>query len=88
MIPLREFNYVLNNQQFWDSIRLQYGWPIPGLSVSCSCGESKKGGCVTLRHNKVRDITATLLSDVCKDVELEPSLFIIKWRGTNNEENS
>ena len=33
----------------------------------------KKGGFVTLRHKKVRDITATLLSNVCKDVELEPS---------------
>ena len=37
----------------------------------------KKGGFVTLRHNEVRDITATLLSDVCKDVELEPSLLTL-----------
>ena len=83
VIPMREFNYVLN-KQFWDSIRLRYGWPIPCLPVSCSCGEGfnvqhamscQKGGFVTLRHNKVRDITATLLSDVCKDVELEPSLL-------------
>ena len=28
-------------------------------------------------HNKVRDITATLLSDVCKDIELEPSLLTL-----------
>ena len=80
---MREFNYVLNKQQFWDS-RLRYGGPIPGLLVSCSCGEGfnvqhamsyKKGGFVTLRHNEVRDVTATHLSDVCKDVELEPSLL-------------
>ena len=37
----------------------------------------KKGGFVKLRHNEVRDITATLLSDVCKDVELEPSLLTL-----------
>ena len=38
----------------------------------------KKGGFVTLRHNEVRDITATLLlSDVCKDVELEPFLLTL-----------
>ena len=30
-----------------------------------------------MRHNKVRDITATLLSEVCKDVELEPSLLTL-----------
>ena len=37
----------------------------------------KKGGFVTLRHNEVRYITATLLSEVCKDVELEPSLLTL-----------
>ena len=39
----------------------------------------KRGGgqLVTLRYNEVRDITATLLSDVCKDVELEPSLLTL-----------
>ena len=70
VILMRKFNYVLNKQQFWDSIRLRYGWPIPGLPVSCSCEEGfnvqlamscKKGGFVTLRHNEVRDIAATLL---------------------------
>ena len=83
---MHELNYVLNKQQSWDSIGLRYGWPILGLPVSCSCGESfnvqhvmlcKKGEFVTLRHNKVRDITATLLSDVFKDVELEPSLLTL-----------
>ena len=37
----------------------------------------KKGGFVTLRYNEVRDITATPLSEVCKDVELEPSLLTL-----------
>ena len=37
----------------------------------------KKGGFVRLRYNEVRDITATLLSEVCKDVELEPSLLTL-----------
>ena len=79
-----EFNHVLNKQQFWDFIRLRYDWPIPGLPVSCSCEEDfnvqnemscKKGGFGILRHNKVSDITATLLSDVCKDVESEAFLW-------------
>ena len=57
VIPMREFNYALNKQQLWDSIRLRYGWPIPGLPFSCSCGEGfniqytmscKKGGFATL----------------------------------------
>ena len=36
--------------------------------------------CFTLRHNEVRDITATLLSDVCKNVELEPSLLSLNGK--------
>ena len=35
----------------------------------------KKGGFITLRHNEIRDITASLLSEVCKDVRREPSLI-------------
>ena len=34
----------------------------------------KKGGFVTLRHNELRDITAKLLYEVCKDVQVEPML--------------
>ena len=30
-----------------------------------------------MRHNEVRDITATILSEVCKGVELEPSLLTL-----------
>ena len=41
------------------------------LEHSLSC---KKGGFVTLCHNIVRDLTADLLSEVCKDVRIEPPL--------------
>ena len=41
------------------------------LEHSLSC---KKGGFVTLCHNTVRDLTADLLSEVCKDVRIEPPL--------------
>ena len=37
----------------------------------------KKEGFAALLHNEVRDITVTLLSDVCKNVELEPSLLTL-----------
>ena len=33
VIPMRQFNYVLNKQQFCNFIRLRYGWPIPSLMV-------------------------------------------------------
>ena len=34
----------------------------------------KKGGFVSIRHNDLRDLTANMLSEVCKDVEIEPRL--------------
>ena len=40
----------------------------------------------TLRHNEGRDITATLLPEVCKDVEVEPSL--IKLQGEEQRLNN
>ena len=33
-----------------------------------------KGGFVHRRHDDVRDLFATLLKDVCHDVEVEPHL--------------
>ena len=81
---MHEFNYVLNKQQFQDSIRQRHRRSISGLSLSCSCGEGfniqrnifyKKGGFITLRHYEVKYITATILLDVCKDVELNTFLL-------------
>ena len=35
----------------------------------------KKGGFVTLRHNDMRELTANLLVEVCKDVDIKPQLL-------------
>ena len=56
---------------------------IPSLPTDCVCGvkfsvqhamSCKKGGFVTLRHNGLRDVTASYLTEVCKDVKVEPIL--------------
>ena len=87
---MRKFNYVFNKQQFLDTIRLRYGRSIRGLLVSCSYIEGfnvkhsrscKKGRFVTLHDNKKRVRTAMLLSDLCKDVEFEPSLLTFNGEG-------
>ena len=38
-------------------------------ALSCA-----KGGFPALRHNEIRDITASLLTEVCSDVRVEPDL--------------
>ena len=42
------------------------------IQHSMSC---KKGGFVSIRHNDLRDLTARIISEVCKDTEIEPKLL-------------
>ena len=83
-LPLKEWGYDLNKQQFWDALRIRYDWNLERLPANCVCGEKfdishalscKKGGLITLRHNELRDITANLLKEICRDVRTEPSLI-------------
>lgn len=51
------------------------------------------GGFPSIRHNEVRDITATLLSEVCTNVEIEPHLQPLTGehfplRTANSEQNA
>ena len=38
-LPIQSLKYVLNKQEFRDSVRLRYGWPIPNIPSFCVCGE-------------------------------------------------
>ena len=82
--PLIEYRFNLNKQQFWDSIRIRYGWDIKSMPTTCSCGAKlnyqhcmscKKGGFITMHHNDVRDLTANILKGVLNDVEVKPQLL-------------
>ena len=82
-LPISDFGFKLSNQHFWDAIRLRCGWSIANLPKTCPCGSRfsvqhcmscKKGIFVSIRHNDLRDLTANMLSEVCKDVEIEPKL--------------
>ena len=94
-LPLKEQGYDLNKEQFWDAMRIRYNWELPKLASICACGNKfnlahalscKKGGFVTIRHNEIRDITASLLSEVCRDVRKEPPL--IELTGEQMEERT
>ena len=82
-LPIEEEGFHLNKKEFWDAISIRYNWPIPFLPTICVCGKPfdmshslscKKGGFVTLRHNEVRDLTAEMLHEVCRNVSTEPAL--------------
>ena len=52
----------------------------------------KQGGFVILRHNSLRDTTAKLLEQICKDVETEPPLLPVTGErltpGSNISDNA
>ncbi len=66
-----------------DALALRYGWTPARLPSKCDCGKNfnlehalscAKGGFPTLRHNEIRDTTASLLTEVCSEVCVEPNL--------------
>ena len=59
-LPLKEFGFILNKQEFTDAICLRYNYNIQNMPNHCACGNKnsinhglicKKGGFVSLRHN-------------------------------------
>ena len=82
-LPLKQFGFRLNKQEFVDAITLRYDLKMSDVSKSCACGKPysishcltcKKGGFINIRHNAVRDTTHKLLTEICKDVRSEPAL--------------
>ena len=82
-LPIRAKGFSLNKQEFTDALALRYGWIVKGLPEVCACGENfderhamscQKGRFISIRHDEIRDITCSLLKEVCSDVTKEPLL--------------
>ena len=83
VLPLTEHGFTLHKSSFHDALALRYGWTPFHQPSKCECGNSfnvehalscSKGGFPSLRHNEIRDITASLLTEVCSEVCIEPDL--------------
>ena len=62
-VPIKSLGFVLNKQEFRDSIFLRYGWNIPDTPAYCQCGQKNSvdhtlscpnGGYTVMRHNYSR----------------------------------
>ena len=79
-LPISEFGFALRQSAFHDALALRYGWQPLNVPTTCSCGtidhvlSCAKGGFPFIRHNEIRNVTATLMSEVCHDVATEPHL--------------
>ncbi len=78
-----EHGFALHKGAFRDALCLCYGWRPPNLPSQCVCGKfftvehalsCPRGGFPSIRHNEIRDMTATLMSKVCHNVKIEPGL--------------
>ena len=75
-LPLTDHGFTLHKSAFHDGMALRYGWTQPNLPTKCEGGygmsmehalSCAKGGFPIVRHNEIRDLTADLLTEVCKD---------------------
>ena len=82
-LPIKDEKFSLNRREFLDAICLRYNWSISRIPTICACSHNnsvehalscKLGGFISLRHNELRDLTADLLTEICKDVSKEPAL--------------
>ena len=82
-LPIAEYGFALSKGEFHDALCLRFGWQPVNLPQTCVCGKPfcvehaftcTCGGFPSIRHNEVKDLTASLLSEVCSDVGVEPAL--------------
>ena len=82
-LPIEELGMHLHKGDFRDAVYLRYNWELPNTPQTCACGSPfsvshalscPKGGFIIARHNSLRNMTGKLLSEVCRDVQIEPPL--------------
>ena len=83
VLPLSEQGFHLHKGEFRDALCLCYGWTLSNTPRLCNCDKAftidhamvcHMGGFPTIRHNEIRDLTASLLTEVCSNVAIEPHL--------------
>ena len=83
ILPMAEHGFSLHKGVFRDGLCLRYGWKPERLSTACAYGKQfnvehtlscNRGGFPILRHNELWNITASMLSQVCPNVSVEPHL--------------
>ena len=102
VIPITEFGFNLHKQAFRDALCLHYEWPFSRLPSHCVCGvpfsidhafSCPKCVFPIIRHNRIRDLLAKLLTEVCPCVAVEPVLQHLsgesfQHRSTNTKDNA
>ena len=82
-LPIEGQYFKLNKGEFYDILRLRYNKQLKTQPSNFPCGSTHdvchalshgRGDVVIMRHHDIGDITASMLNEICKDVEIEPRL--------------
>ena len=82
-LPIGRHGYSLHKSDFKDAIALRYDLPLQRTPSHCVCGHTfsvehalscPTGGYTAIRHNEVRDLTASMLRETCHNIRVEPHL--------------
>jgi hypothetical protein len=102
VLRIMEHGFCLHKGDFRNALCLRYGWTPNHLPANCVCGRSfsvehalscNNGGFPIKRHNKLRDITANLLDEICTGVGVEPTLQPLtqeqlRYKSANREDGA
>ena len=104
-LPIKEGGYILHKQSFWDLLSIRYGRRLTRIPSHYWCGNTfnlqharslvSKRRFVTLRYNYIRNTRANLLTEVYKEIRVEPQLqplsgaptwvVVLSWVGNTLE---
>ena len=79
-LPTQEQGFHINKQEFQDALRLRYGQELSRVLSHCVCCASfdadvamicRHDGLTFICHNELRDLPASWLHEVCRDVAIE-----------------
>jgi hypothetical protein len=82
-LPLKKHGFSLAKNEFRDHLLMRYQWPLSDLPTTCACGRPFSldhsqschvGGFINMRHDELRNLLASEMKCVLRDVEIEPRL--------------
>ena len=83
LLPIKSEGFALTKSHFRDCLYLRYGKTPLNLPTKCACAADytvehalscAKGGFPIVRHNEIRDLFASVMTEVCHGVSIEPHL--------------
>ena len=85
-LSLKRYGFTLTKSKFRDGLCIRYHIEAKNTPINCPCDENcavshalhSAKGHRHLRHNEIRDTFAKIIHDVCYDVDVEPTLQLLR----------